>query len=78
MIIGVPEELSLDIQSTYTSKVTRDFLKAWEVKHRLSSTYFPNPITRAELGVKMKRLMRNNTRPRCELANDAFAWVLLM
>ena len=57
MIFGVSEELSSDGQSTYTSQVTRDFLKAWGVKHRMSSTYFPHSNTRAELGVKaMKRL----------------------
>ena len=62
MIFGVAEELSSDGQSTYTSQVRRDFLKAWGVRHRLSSTYFPHSNIRAELGVKaMKKLMRNNT-----------------
>ena len=61
---GVPEEISSDGQSTYTSQVTKDFLQAWGwgVKHKLSSTYFSHSNTRAELGVKvMKRLMRGNT-----------------
>ena len=78
-IFGVPEELASDGQSTYTSQVTQDFLKAWGVKHRLSSTYFPHSNTRAELGVKaMKRLMRDNTGPRGDLDTDAFARALLM
>ena len=79
MVLGVPEELSSDGQSTYTSQETMDFLKAWGVRCRLSSTYFPHSNTRAELGVKaMKRLMRDNTGPRGELDNDAFARALLM
>ena len=77
MIFGVPEELSSDGQSTYTSQVTWDFLKAWGVKHRISSTYFPHLNTRAELGVKaMKRLMKDNTGPRGDLDNAAFARVV--
>ena len=60
--------MSSDGQSTYTSQITKDFLKAWGVRHRLSSTYYPHSNTRAELGVKaMKRLMRNNTGPRGEV-----------
>jgi len=79
MIFGVPEELSSDGQSTYTSQVTKDFLKAWGVRHRLSSTYFAHSNTRAELGVKaMKRLIRGNTGPNGELNNDAFGRALLM
>ena len=79
MLFGVPEEMSSDGQSTYTSQVTNDFLKAWGVRHRLSSAYFPHSNSRAELGVKaMKRLMRDNTGPRGRLDNDAFARALLM
>ena len=79
MIFGVPEELSSDGQLTYTSQVTRDFLKAWGVKHRLSSSYFPQSNTRAELGVKaIKRLVRGNTGPNGELDNNAFGRALLM
>ena len=79
MIFGVPEELSSDGQSTYTSQVTRDFLKAWGVKHRLSSSYFPHSNTRAELGVKaMKRLVRGNTGSNGELDNNTFGRALLM
>ena len=51
-IFGVTDELSLDGQSTYTSQVTKDFLKAWKVRHRLSLAYFPHSNTSAELGVK--------------------------
>merc|ERR1711888_343048 len=79
IVFLVSEELSSDGQSTYTSQETMDFLKAWGVRHRLSSTYFPHSNTRAELGVKaMKGLMRDNMGPRGELDNDAFASVLLM
>ena len=68
------EELSSDGQSTYTSQETKDFLKAWGVRHRLSLTYIPHSNTRAELGVRaMKRLMRDNTGPMGELDNDALA-----
>ena len=59
--------------------MTGDFLKAWGVKHRVSSIYFPHSNTRAELRVKaMKRLMRDNTGPRGDLDNDAFSRALLM
>ena len=79
MIFGLPEEFSSDGQSTFTSQETSDFLKAWGVRHRLSLTYFPHSNTRVELGVKaLKRLIRNNTGPRGELDNDAFARALLM
>ena len=79
MVFRLPEELSSDGQSTYTSQETKDFLKAWGVRHRLSLTYIPHSNTRVELGVKaMKRLMRDNTGPRGELDNDAFARALLM
>ena len=47
LVFGVPEELLSDNQSTYTSQVTRDFLEAWGVKHRLSSSY--DTIARALL-----------------------------
>ena len=71
--------MSSDDQLTYKSQVTRDFLKAWGVKHRISLTYFPHSNMRAELGVNaMKRLMWNNSGPRGDLDNDAFARALLM
>ena len=36
---GVPEELTSDGGSTYTSGVTQQFFKTWGIKHRLSSVY---------------------------------------
>ena len=78
-VFGVPEEMSSDGQSTYTSQLTKEFLSAWGVRHRLSLTYFPHSNSRAELGVKaMKRLLRENAGPRGDLDTNAFARAMLM
>ena len=43
----VPEELTSDGGSTYTSNRTQQFLSTWGIKHRLSSAYTPHGNLRA-------------------------------
>ena len=75
---GVPEEISTDGQSSYVSQETKEFLRAWGIKHRVSSSYHAHSNTRAELGVKaMKRMLRGNMGPQGGLYNDKFARALL-
>ena len=58
---GVPVELSSDGGPEFGAKETRDFLRRWGVKHRMSSAYFAQSNGRAELAVKtMKRLLEDN------------------
>ena len=67
-------EISSGGKKTYMSQMTQDFLKAWGICHRLSSTYYLYSNTRAELGVKsMKRLLQENTGPLGHLDTDRFA-----
>lgn len=74
---GVPVEMASDGGPQYMSSATQQFLKAWGVRHRVSSVAFPHSNNRAELGVKTaKRLIRDNTGGRGELNNDRFARAL--
>ena len=58
---GVPEEVSSDGGPEFTFSATREFLKTWDVTHRIASTYYPRSNGRAELAVRQaKRLLRSN------------------
>ena len=70
---GVPEEISTDQGSEFTSRETQQFLSDWQVHHRVSSTTFPHSNCRAELGVKqVKRIIMDNTSPFGSLDVDSF------
>ena len=70
---NIPEEISTDGGPQLTSKVFQDSLTAWDVRHRLSSVYYPHSNCRAELAVKTaKRLLRDNMGPGGDLNNDRF------
>merc|ERR1719233_2366164 len=72
---GVPEEISSDQGTEFTSKETQEFLANWQVRHRVSSTAFPhsNSNCRAELGVKqVKRMITDNTSEFGSLDVDRF------
>ena len=57
----------------HTQVMTQDFLKAWGIRQRLSSTYYLHSNTRAVL----KRMLRENTRPLGHLDTDKFASAML-
>ena len=55
------------------SSAFQDGLKAWGVRHRVSSAYYPHSNSRAELAVKSgKRLLRDNMGPAGTLDTDKF------
>ena len=75
---GVPEELATDGGPEFTADKTKDFLRRWGVKHRLSSAYHPQSNGRAEVAVKStKRLMRSNVGPTGTLDTDKLLRALL-
>ena len=59
---NIPEEIATDGGPQMMSDVFQKSLKAWGVRHRLSSAYNPQSNCRAELAVKVgKKLLRDNT-----------------
>ena len=75
---GVPEELSTDGGPEFTADTTKEFLRSWGVKHRISSAYHPQSNGRAEVAVKStKRLMRSNVGPTGSLDTDKLLRALL-
>ena len=58
---GIPESISTDGGSNYTSQKMEAFLRQYGIRHRISSVANAHSNCRAELGVKtMKRLVRDN------------------
>ena len=77
-IFGVPIELSSDGGPEFSASVTREFLGKWNVRHRISSAYFPQSNGRAEVAVKAtKRLLRSNIGPNGTLDSDKLLRALL-
>ena len=75
---GVPDELSSDGGPEFVADSTRKFLEQWDVRHRISSAYFPQSNGRAEVAVKSaKRLLRSNVGPNGSLSNDKFLRAML-
>ena len=75
---GVPESLSSDGGPEFMASMTREFLNKWNVRHRVSSAYYPQSNGRAEVAVKAaKRLLRSNIGPNGSLDNDKFLAALL-
>ena len=75
---GVPEEISSDGGPEFSSAATTDFITRWEVRHRMSSAYFPQSNGRAEVAVKKaKRLLMDNAGPTGSLNNDGLLRSLL-
>ena len=76
---GRPEILTTDGASVFTSEQMKDFLARWNVRHRVSSAYYPRANKRAVVGVKSaKRLILNNLGPAGSLDTDKFARALLL
>ena len=75
---GVPEELASDGGPEFTASHTENFLRLWNVRHRVSSVSFPQSNGRAEVAVKTaKRLLMSNTSPTGSLDQDRFLRVML-
>ena len=75
---GVPDELSSDGGPEFTASHTENFLRTWNVRHRLSSVRFPQSNGRAEVAVKTaKRLLMSNTGPTGSLDQDHFLCAML-
>lgn len=75
---GIPDTLTSDGGPQFSSHLTANFLKAWNVEHRISSAYNPHANCRAEHGVKtMKRLIAGNTTSNGDLAVDKFHKAIL-
>lgn len=75
---GAPEQISTDGGTNLARSEMATFLKAWGVKVRLSSAYYPQSNGRAEVAVKaVKRLLRSNTGPRGSLDTDGMSKALL-
>ena len=55
-----------------------DFMRKSDIKHRVSSAYFPQSNGRTEVAVKAaKRLLKSNISPNGDLNNDSFLRALL-
>ena len=55
------------------SSTFQNSLKAWGVRHRLSSAYFAHSNCHAEIAIKTaKRFLRENNGPGGTLNNDKF------
>ena len=75
---GVPETLSSDRGLEFMSHVTQEFLRKWDVRHRLSSAHFPQSNGRAEAAVKSaKRLLRGHVTKSGSLNVDAFVLAIM-
>ena len=75
---GVPEEISSDGGPEFSSAANADFLIRWEVRHRMSSAYFPQSNGRAEVGTKKaKPMLMDNVCPTGSLNNDGLLRALL-
>lgn len=75
---GVPEELSSDGGPEFTAGLTEEFLRLWDVRHRVSSVSFPQSNGRAEVAVKTAtRLLMSNTGPTGSLDQDRFLRAML-
>ena len=61
---GVPEEIASDGGPPYNAAEYDNFLKAWTIRKRLSSAYYPQSNGRAEAAVKViKRILLDNVDP---------------
>ena len=78
MAYGAPEEVCTDGGPAFVSNDYQNFLKVWDVEHRLSSVAFAQSNGRAELGVKAsKRIIYDNTNNDGSLNNDRVAIAVL-
>ena len=75
---GAPEELASDGGPEFMASMTKEFLKKWGIRPRVSSAYHPQSNGRAEVAVKTaKRLLRSNIDRNGSLNTDNFLRALL-
>ena len=75
---GIAEHFSSDLGPQFKSSEFRNFLKAWGVEHRTSSSYFPKSNLRAESAVKSaKRIVLDNSKSDGSPDIDRIAQALL-
>ena len=75
---GVMDELATDGATVYTSTETKEFLKRFGIRHRVSSAYNPHSNQMAEGAIKAaKRMLRENTGAFGTLDTDKFLAALL-
>ena len=75
---GVPEEISSNGGPELTAFVIQDFMRKWDIKHRVSSAYFSKSNGREEVAVKAaKTLLMSNISPNGDLNNDSLLRALL-
>ena len=75
---GVPEEISSDGGLEFTAFVMKNFMCKWDIKHCISSAYFPLSNSLAEVAFKAtNRLLMGNISPNGVLNNDLFLRTLL-
>ncbi len=56
-VYGVSEELSSDGGPQFAAKEFQEFLKLWQVKHRLSSVAYPRQTEGQSLGSKLRNVL---------------------
>ena len=75
---GVPEEISSAGGLEFSSSSTKEFLKTWDVIHRIASAYYLRSNGKAEIAVKQaKRLLRFNVNESGSLKSDKFFSTML-
>ena len=76
---GVPQSISTDGASNFTSNEIEEWLRRWGIHHRVSSYHYPRSNKRAEVSVKSaKRMIMNNLGPNGTLHSDKMARALLL
>jgi hypothetical protein len=75
---NISEEIATDGGPQMMSDIFQKSLKAWGIRHRLSSAYNPHSNCRAELAVKVgKKLLRDNMGHGGSLDTDKFMRAVL-
>ena len=65
-------------RTEFTASATEDFLKRWNIRHRLSSSYLPQSNGRTEVAVKsVKWLLQSNIDPSRSLNTEKFLKAML-